>query len=104
MLRDKGAFGVDTGATWRFEAGAKMTLNYTQEFTDEFSVTAKTDVFYNYTGTLNEATDLAWTLLPYTRSKTRSLLSGHVQLLRDIDQIDAWQRRSVLGMWFSLYH
>ena len=27
----KAAFGVDTGATWRFEAGAKITLNYTQE-------------------------------------------------------------------------
>jgi hypothetical protein len=25
-------------------------------------------------------------------------VNAHVQLIRDIDQIDAWQRRSVLGV------
>ena len=39
---------MDTGATWRFEAGAKITLNYTQQLTDEFEVTAKSDLFINY--------------------------------------------------------
>jgi hypothetical protein len=45
-----------------------MTLNFTQEFTDEFSVTAKTDVFYNYAGTLNEV-DLAWTFIALYKIK-----------------------------------
>jgi len=49
-LRDKAAFGVDTGATWRLEAGAKITLNYTEQFSDAFSINAKTDIFYNYWG------------------------------------------------------
>lgn len=97
VLRDKGAFGVDTGATWRLEAGAKVTLNFAQEFTDEFSVTAKTDVFYNYAGTLNEV-DLSLDIIALYKIKEAFSLSGHVQLLRDIDQIDAWQRRSVLGI------
>ena len=97
VLRDKGAFGVDTGATWRFETGAKVTLNFAQEFTDEFSVTAKTDVFYNYAGTLNEV-DLSLDIIALYKIKEVFSLSGHVQLLRDIDQIDAWQRRSVLGI------
>ena len=97
VLRDKGAFGVDTGATWRFETGAKVTLNFAQEFTDEFSVTAKTDVFYNYAGTLNEV-DLSLDIIALYKIKQAFSLSGHIQLLRDIDQIDAWQRRSVLGI------
>ena len=97
VLRDKGAFGVDTGATWRFETGAKVTLNFAQEFTDEFSVTAKTDVFYNYAGTLNEV-DLSLDIIALYKIKEVFSLSGHVQLLRDIDQIDAWQRRSVFGV------
>ena len=97
VLRDKGAFGVDTGATWRFETGAKVTLNFAQEFTDEFSVTAKTDVFYNYAGTLNEV-DLSLDIIALYKIKQAFSLSGHIQLLRDIDQIDAWQRRSVLGV------
>jgi hypothetical protein len=97
VLRDKGAFGVDTGATWRFETGAKVTLNFAQEFTDEFSVTAKTDVFYNYAGTLNEV-DLSLDIIALYKIKQAFSLSGHIQLLRDIDQIDAWQRCSVLGI------
>ena len=97
VLREKGAFGVNTGATWRFETGAKVTLNFAQEFTDEFSVTAKTDVFYNYTGTLNEV-DLSLDIIALYKIKEAFSLSGHVQLIRDIDQIDAWQRRSVLGV------
>lgn len=97
VLRDKGAFGVDTGATWRFETGAKVTLNFAQQFTDEFSVTAKTDVFYNYAGTLNEV-DLSLDIIALYKIKQAFSLSGHIQLLRDIDQIDAWQRRSVLGI------
>src|SRR6056300_1902791 len=44
-LRDKAAFGVDTGATWRLGAGAKITLNYTEQFSDAFSINAKTDIF-----------------------------------------------------------
>ena len=55
-LRNKAAFGVDIGATWRLEAGAKITLNYNQQFSEAFSITAKSDIFYNYWGPLS-ATD-----------------------------------------------
>ena len=80
-----------------FETGAKVTLNFAQEFTDEFSVTAKTDVFYNYAGSLNEV-DLSLDIIALYKIKEAFSLSGHVQFLRDVDQIDAWQRRSVLGI------
>ena len=57
LCAKKASFGVDTGATWRFEAGAKITLNYTQQLTDEFEVTAKSDLFFNYWESIS-ATDL----------------------------------------------
>ena len=100
VLREKGAFGVDTGATWRFETGAKVTLNFAQEFSDEFSVTTKTDVFYNYAGSLNEV-DLSLDIIALYKIKEAFSINGHVQLLRDIDQIDAWQRKLVLGIGFA---
>ena len=96
-LRDKAAFGVDTGATWRLEAGAKITLNYTQQFSDAFSVTAKSDIFYNYWAPL-EATDFMLDIIALYKIKEAFSVNAHVQLIRDIDQIDAWQRRSVLGV------
>jgi hypothetical protein len=96
-LRDKAAFGVDTGATWRFEAGAKLTLNYTEQFTDQFSITAKTDMFYNYATSVN-ATDIALDIIALYKIKEAFSVNAHLQLNRDIDQIDAWQRRSVLGV------
>src|SRR6056300_1732705 len=96
-LRDKAAFGVDTGATWRLEAGAKITLNYTEQFSDAFSINAKTDIFYNYWGPIS-ATDFMLDIIALYKIKEAFSVNGHVQLIRDIDQIDAWQRRSVLGV------
>ena len=96
-LRNKAAFGVDTGATWRLEAGAKITLNYTQQFGDAFSVTAKSDIFYNYRGPIS-ATDFMLDIIALYKIKEAFSVNAHVQLIRDIDQIDAWQRRSVLGL------
>ena len=96
-LRDKGAFGVDTGSTWRLEAGAKLTLNYMEQVTDQFSVTAKADVFYNY-ATSVAATDVALDFIAIYKLHEYLSLSAQLQLNRDIDQIDAWQRRSVLGV------
>jgi len=96
-LRDKAAFGVETGATWRLEAGAKITLNYNQQFSDVFSVTAKSDIFYNYWGPVL-ATDFMLDIIALYKIKEAFSVNAHVQLIRDIDQIDAWQRRSVLGI------
>ncbi|MDC0614683.1 DUF3078 domain-containing protein [Schleiferiaceae bacterium] len=96
-LREKGAFGVDTGATWRFEAGAKITLNYTQQLTDEFGVTAKSDLFFNYWESIS-ATDLNLDIIAIYKIRKALSFNAHFQLIRDIDQIDAWQRRSVLGV------
>jgi hypothetical protein len=96
-LRDKAAFGVDAGATWRLEAGAKITLNYNQQFSDAFSVTAKSDIFYNYWGPLS-ATDFMLDVIALYKIEEAFSVNAHVQLIRDIDQIDAWQRRSVLGI------
>jgi hypothetical protein len=96
-LRDKAAFGVDTGATWRLEAGAKITLNYTEQFSDAFSINAKTDIFYNYWGPIS-ATDFMLDVIALYKIKEAFSINAHLQLIRDIDQIDAWQRRSVLGI------
>ena len=96
-LRNKAAFGVDTGATWRLEAGAKITLNYNQQFSEAFSVTAKSDIFYNYWGPLS-ATDFMLDIIALYKIKEVFSVNAHVQLIRDIDQIEAWQRRSVLGV------
>ena len=96
-LSDKAAFGVETGATWRLEAGAKITLNYNQQFSDVFSVTAKSDIFYNYWGPVS-ATDFMLDIIALYKIKEAFSVNAHVQLIRDIDQIDAWQRRSVLGI------
>ncbi|MBL6658902.1 MAG: DUF3078 domain-containing protein [Cryomorphaceae bacterium] len=96
-LREKAAFGVDTGATWRFEAGAKITLNYTQQLTDEFEVTAKSDLFFNYWESIS-ATDLNLDIIAIYKIRKALSFNAHFQLIRDIDQIDAWQRRSVLGV------
>jgi hypothetical protein len=96
-LRDKAAFGVDTGATWRLEAGAKITLNYNQQLSDAFSITAKSDIFYNYWGALS-ATDFMLDIIALYKIKEAFSVNAHIQLIRDIDQIDAWQRRSVLGV------
>ena len=96
-LRNKAAFGVDTGATWRLEAGAKITLNYNQQFSEVFSITAKSDIFYNYWGPLS-ATDFMLDIIALYKIKEAFSVNAHVQLIRDIDQIDAWQRRSVLGV------
>ena len=96
-LRDKAAFGVDTGATWRLEAGAKITLNYNQQLSDAFSITAKSDIFYNYWGALS-ATDFMLDIIARYKIKEAFSVNAHIQLIRDIDQIDAWQRRSVLGV------
>ena len=96
-LRDKAAFGVDTGATWRLEAGAKITLNYTEQFSDAFSINAKTDIFYNYWGPIS-ATDFMFDVIALYKIKEAFSINAHLQLIRDIDQIDAWQRRSVIGV------
>ena len=96
-LRNKAAFGVDTGATWRLEAGAKITLNYNRQISDAFSVTAKSDIFYNYWGPLS-GTDFMLDIIALYKIKEAFSVNAHVQLIRDIDQIDAWQRRSVLGV------
>ena len=96
-LRDKAAFGVEAGATWRLEAGAKITLNYNQQFSDAFSITGKSDIFYNYWGALS-ATDFMLDVIALYKIKEAFSVNAHIQLIRDIDQIDAWQRRSVLGV------
>ena len=96
-LRNKAAFGVDTGATWRLEAGAKITLNYNQEFSEAFSITAKSDIFYNYWGPLS-GTDFMLDIIALYKIKEAFTVNAHLQLIRDIDQIEAWQRRSVLGV------
>ncbi|MDA9217696.1 DUF3078 domain-containing protein [Schleiferiaceae bacterium] len=96
-LRNKAAFGVDTGTTWRLEAGAKITLNYNQQFSEAFSVTAKSDIFYNYWGPIS-ATDLNLDIIAIYKIRKALSFNAHFQLIRDIDQIDAWQRRSVLGV------
>lgn len=96
-LRNKAAFGVDTGTTWRLEAGAKITLNYNQQFSEAFSVTAKSDIFYNYWGPIS-ATDFMLDIIALYKIKEAFSVNAHVQLIRDIDQLDAWQRRSVLGV------
>ena len=95
-LRNKAAFGVDTGATWRVEAGAKFTVNYSEQITDEFSITGKSDIFYNYITPVN-AIDFSLDVIALYKIKEYLSLSAQVQLLRDIDQIDAWQRRTVIG-------
>jgi hypothetical protein len=79
------------------EAGAKITLNYNQQFSEVFSVTAKSDIFYNYWGPLS-ATDFMLDIIALYKIKEAFSVNAHVQLIRDIDQIDAWQRRSVLGV------
>jgi hypothetical protein len=96
-LRNKGAFGVDSGAVWRLEAGAKITLNYTQPVTDQLSITAKSDIFYNYAASILE-TDIAVDVIALYKIKEAFSINAHVQFNRDLDQIDAWQRRSVLGV------
>ena len=96
-LRNKGAFGVDSGAVWRLEAGAKITLNYTQPVTDQLSITAKSDIFYNYAASFLE-TDIAVDVIALYKIKEAFSINAHVQFNRDLDQIDAWQRRSVLGV------
>jgi len=96
-LRNKAAFGVDTGSTWRFEAGSKITVNYTEKITEAFSITAKSDLFLSYLTPLNTV-DVALDVIALYKVKKYLSLSAHVQLLRDLDQVDAWQRRSVLGI------
>tara|TARA_B100000900_G_scaffold335819_1_gene297443 strand:- start:12109 stop:12951 length:843 start_codon:yes stop_codon:yes gene_type:complete len=96
-LREKAAFGLDTGSTWRLEAGAKITLNYTQQIDDAFSVTAKSDIFFNYLGPVL-ATDFMLDIIALYNIKDIFSVNAHIQVIRDIDQIDAWQSRSVLGV------
>jgi hypothetical protein len=96
-LRNKGAFGVDSVAVWRLEAGAKLTLNYTQPVTDQLSITAKSDIFYNYAASILE-TDIAVDVIALYKIKEAFSINAHVQFNRDLDQIDAWQRRSVFGV------
>ena len=60
-------------------------------------MTAKSDIFYNYWAPL-EATDFMLDIIALYKVKEAFSVNAHVQLIRDIDQIDAWQRRSVLGV------
>ena len=96
-LRNKGAFGLDTGSTWRLEAGSKITLNYSEKITENMSITAKSDVFVSYSAQLNTI-DVALEVIALYKVKKYVSLNAHIQLLRDLDQVDAWQRRSVLGI------
>lgn len=96
-LRNKAAFGLDTGSTWRLEAGSKITLNYTEKITENISITAKSDVFLSYITGLNTV-DVALDVIALYKVKKYLSLNAHIQLLRDLDQVDAWQRRSVLGI------
>jgi len=96
-LRNKAAFGIDTGSTWRLEAGSKITLNYTEKITENFSITAKSDLFLSYLTPLNTV-DVALDVIALYKVKKYLSLNAHIQFLRDLDQVDAWQRRSVLGI------
>ncbi|MEY2963664.1 MAG: hypothetical protein RL754_925 [Bacteroidota bacterium] len=96
-LSNKGAFGVDPGTVFRFEGGAKFTANYQRDFTDQFSLTGKSDIFLNYATPLNTV-DIAVELIAMYKIKEFLTLNGHVQFVRDIDVIDLWQRRSVMGI------
>ena len=97
-FRDKAAFGVDTGATWRFEAGAKITLNYTQ--TVQRCIFGDCEVGYllQLLGPIARRPILCLDIIALYKIKEAFSVNAHVQLIRDIDQIDAWQRRSVLGV------
>ena len=96
-LRNKAAFGLDTGFTWRLEAGSKITLNYTEKITENFSITAKSDLFLSYLTPLNTV-DVAFDVIALYKVKKHLSLNTHIQFLRDLNQVDAWQRRSVLGI------
>ena len=96
-LRDKAAFGVDTGAFWRLEAGAKITLNYTHQWGEVFSITAKSDIFYNYWAPVS-GIDFMLDMVTLYKIKKVISINTHLQIIRDIDQIFAWQRRMVLGV------
>ena len=61
------------------------------------SITAKSDVFVSYSAQLNTI-DVALEVIALYKVKKYVSLNAHIQLLRDLDQVDAWQRRSVLGI------
>lgn len=61
------------------------------------SITAKSDIFVSYFARLNTV-DVALDVIALYKVKKYLSLNAHIQLLRDFDQVDAWQRRSVLGI------
>ena len=60
-------------------------------------ITAKSDIFVSYFARLNTV-DVALDVIALYKVKKYLSLNAHIQLLRDFDQVDAWQRRSVLGI------
>jgi hypothetical protein len=97
VLSEKGSFGVLPGEQWRFEGGAKVTLNYAQEWDDQWSVVAKSDVFMSYFNPIS-TTDISLDVIVLYKLKQFLTLSGQVQLVRDLDMVELWQRRSVAGI------
>ena len=61
------------------------------------SITAKSDIFVSYFARLNTV-DVALDVIALYKLKKYLSLNAHIQLLHDFDQVDAWQRRSVLGI------
>jgi len=61
------------------------------------SITAKSDIFVSYFARLNTV-DVALDVIALYKLKKYLSLNAHIQLLRDFDQVDAWQLRSVLGI------
>lgn len=96
-LREKGSFGVPAGEAWRWEGGGKATVLYADALSEHWTLNAKLDLFYNYLQPISNIDVQSEAILIYSLEKYLSL-NMHVQLVRDVDVIGAWQRRSVFGV------
>ncbi len=96
-LSAKGSFGVEAGSSWRWEGGGKATVNFSDALSDHWTLTAKLDLFYNYEQPLKDIDVQSEAILLYSLEKFLTI-NVHVQLVRDTDIVEAWQRRSVVGV------
>lgn len=100
-LSEKGSFGVEPGTNWRFEGGAKATINYNDKFGEFWSLNTKADFFVNYLSPIAE-TDMSFEAILIYKLRNFISVNAHIQLVRDVDVVELWQRRSVIGLGLTL--
>lgn len=91
------AFGVAADRPYLLEGGAKATVNYSRQFTDEFRLVGKADAFWNYASS-DMPLDIAGEIIAVYKVKEWFSVNGQFQFIRDLDAVAALQTRSTLGI------